>query len=103
MMKSSQEETKATIDSVRSELEKTIKHRVEDVLASVDQQTQGIRKDRDSRIAEKQRDLETSLGKWTRSPYEVADTKRNLREMADTKRDIHVELDRRILKGRTDI
>jgi hypothetical protein len=98
-MKSSQEETKAAIDSVRSELEKTIKHRVEDVLASVDQKTQGLRKEPDSRIGETQWDFEMSLGKRARCPHEVADTKRDLHEVANTKRDVHVALDRGILEG----
>jgi hypothetical protein len=41
-IRSGQEEMKATINSIQSELEKTIKRRMKDVLASVNQCTQGL-------------------------------------------------------------
>jgi hypothetical protein len=40
-----QEKIEATIHSIRSELEETIKYRVEDVLSCVNQKRQGIRKE----------------------------------------------------------
>jgi hypothetical protein len=42
-MKCSHEETDAAIHSIQSELDETIKHRLEDVLACVDQRMQGGR------------------------------------------------------------
>jgi hypothetical protein len=41
-IKCSQQETNAAINSIWAELEEAIKHRVQDVLARVDQRTQGI-------------------------------------------------------------
>jgi hypothetical protein len=40
-----QEKMESTVHSIRSELEETIKHRVEDVLSCVDQNTQDLRKE----------------------------------------------------------
>jgi uncharacterized membrane-anchored protein YhcB (DUF1043 family) len=98
------------MNSVHAEMEETIKHRVDDVLTSVDLQTQGLCKELDSkmegiqlelqvvtasldvrtqslrdvlsaRIEETQRDLEMSFGTRTGSLYEeMTDTKRGLRE-----------------------
>jgi signal transduction histidine kinase len=42
IIRSGQEEMKATINSIRSKLEKTIKRRLKDFLASVNQSTQGL-------------------------------------------------------------
>jgi hypothetical protein len=48
----------APTNPIRSKLEQTIKNRVEDVGASVDQWIQGIRKEMDEKTEEKQRDLQ---------------------------------------------
>jgi ElaB/YqjD/DUF883 family membrane-anchored ribosome-binding protein len=67
-MKNSQEETDAAIHSIQSELEETIKHRLEDVLACVDQRTQGLCKELKQKIDETKVDLQavkTSIDTWT--------------------------------------
>jgi hypothetical protein len=53
-IRSGQKETKAAINSIRSELEETIKNRMKNVLVSVDQQTQGFREE----IKETQRHIQ---------------------------------------------
>jgi hypothetical protein len=53
---SSAEKTEAAINFIRTELEEIIKHRVEDILISVDQQTEGLREELEARIGETQRD-----------------------------------------------
>jgi hypothetical protein len=53
-----QEKVEAAMHSIRSELEETIKHRVEDVLSYVDQKTQGLRKDLSEKIDETELDLQ---------------------------------------------
>lgn len=55
---SDQEETKAMINSVWTELEETMKHLVEDILAYVGQRIQGHRKELIEKIDEMQVDLE---------------------------------------------
>jgi hypothetical protein len=45
VIRRSQEETKAAINFIRAELEETIKNRTKNVLASVAQQTQGLREE----------------------------------------------------------
>jgi hypothetical protein len=57
-MKAHQEKTEAAIHSIQSELEETIKHLVEDVLASFYQRTQGLRKELNEKIDETQLDLQ---------------------------------------------
>jgi hypothetical protein len=47
-----QEKMEAAIHSIWSELEETIKHRVEDVLSCVDQKTPGLRKELTEKIDE---------------------------------------------------
>jgi enoyl-[acyl-carrier-protein] reductase (NADH) len=44
-MKASQEKMEVTLHSIRYEPEETIRNQVEDVLASANQHTQGLRKD----------------------------------------------------------
>jgi hypothetical protein len=56
-MKSSNEETEAAIHCIRSELEKTLKHLVEDVLACVDPRVQDLCKELNEKIDETQVDL----------------------------------------------
>jgi hypothetical protein len=51
-VRASQEIMEATINSIQSELEETIKNRVEDVLSSVDQATQRLHKELDMKIEE---------------------------------------------------
>jgi hypothetical protein len=68
MIKFSQEETKAVVISFWSELEETLKHQVEYVLAYVDQKTQGFCKELNKKIDEMQVDLQavrTSVDTWT--------------------------------------
>jgi hypothetical protein len=82
-MKCSLEETEAEISSIWSELEETIKHRLEDVLSCIDQKTQGIRKELTEKIAETQVDLLTlksSVNTKTKSLQET---------LADTRNDLH--------------
>jgi hypothetical protein len=57
-----QEKMEAAIHSIRSESEKTIKHRVEDVLSSVEQKTQGLSKKRTENIDETQAELHRNKG-----------------------------------------
>jgi hypothetical protein len=67
-MKCSQEETDDAIYSIQSELEETIKHWLEDILACVDQRTQGLCKELKEKIDEMQVDLQavkTSIDMWT--------------------------------------
>jgi hypothetical protein len=53
-----QEKMEAAIHSIRSELEETIKHSVEDVLLCVDQETQSLRKELTEKTDETQVDLQ---------------------------------------------
>jgi hypothetical protein len=64
-----QEKMEAAINSTRSELQNTIKHRMEDFLSCVDHKTQGLRKELIQRIDKTQVDLQavkTSLNTWTK-------------------------------------
>jgi DNA anti-recombination protein RmuC len=65
-----QEKMKARINAIRSEFELTIKHRVENVLSSLDQRKQDLRKELDARIEAMQRGIEKSLDTPTRNLYE---------------------------------
>jgi undecaprenyl pyrophosphate synthase len=58
-----QEETKAAINYIRAELEETIKNRMKNVLTSVDQRTQGLRKELNEEINEPQEEGRTTVGK----------------------------------------
>jgi hypothetical protein len=49
-----QEKMEASIHSIRTELEETVKHRVDDVLSCVDQKTQGLPKELCEKIDETQ-------------------------------------------------
>jgi hypothetical protein len=67
---------------MRSELEETIKQRVEDVLLYVDQKTQGLRNKLTEKIEETQLDLQairTSVDTLTKSLL-VTDTREHLHE-----------------------
>jgi hypothetical protein len=78
-----QEKVEATIHSIRSELEETIKHRVEDVLSCVAQKTQILGKELNENIDETQVGLQavkTSLDARTKSLQET---------LVDTKNDLH--------------
>jgi hypothetical protein len=55
----------ATINTIRSELEETIKNWVEYILASVNQQTQGLCEELNTKIEEMHLGLQTSLNTWT--------------------------------------
>jgi hypothetical protein len=55
-IRNSQEKTEAAINFIRAELEEIIKHRVEGILTSVDQQTQDLREKLDARIGKTQWD-----------------------------------------------
>jgi hypothetical protein len=60
----------AALHSIRSELEKAIKHQVEDILSCVDQKKQGFRKELVEKIDETQVDLQairTSVDTQTKS------------------------------------
>jgi hypothetical protein len=61
-MHTQQENMKAAIHSIRSDSEKTIKHRVKGVLSCVDQKTQGLGKELVENIDETQVDLHKSKG-----------------------------------------
>jgi calcineurin-like phosphoesterase len=79
----------AAINSIWSELEETINNQVEDILASVNQGTQGLHKELNMKI-ETQLGLQVvtmSLDTWTQHLHE---------EIMDTKQDLHKELDLRI-------
>jgi hypothetical protein len=52
-----EEKMEAAVQFIRSELEETIKRRVEDVLSCIDQKTQGLRKELTEKIDETQVDL----------------------------------------------
>lgn len=71
------------VNSIRTELKESIKHRVEDVLTSIDQQTQGLRKELSARIGETQLELRMSLDTGTKYLHE---------EVAGTRKDLHEEL-----------
>jgi hypothetical protein len=79
-----QAKMEAAIHSIRSELEETIKHQVEDVLSCVDQKTQGLCKELTENIDETQVDLQatrTSVDMRTKSLLEtITDTREHLRE-----------------------
>jgi hypothetical protein len=53
-LKCNQEERKAAINSIRAELEETMKHRVEDVLAYTDQRKRGLREKIDTKMKQTQ-------------------------------------------------
>jgi uncharacterized protein YydD (DUF2326 family) len=83
-MKACQEKTEATIHSIWSELEETIKHQMEDIQACVDQMMQGFRKELTENIDEMQVDLQAvkmSLYTWTKNLQEsIVDMRNNLHE-----------------------
>jgi peptidoglycan hydrolase CwlO-like protein len=79
-----QEKMEATMHTIWSELEETIKHRV-DVLSCVDQTTRGLHKELTEKIDETHVDLRAvkmSLGTRMKSLQET---------LADTKNDLHKE------------
>jgi hypothetical protein len=71
---------KATINSIQSELEQTIKNLVEDILTSINQQTKCLHEELHMKMEEKQVELKTSLDMWTRNLC---------KEVADTRTDLH--------------
>jgi hypothetical protein len=69
-IRSGQEKTKTAINSIRSELEETIKTRMENAVVYLNQQTQGLRKELDEKIMETHQNLQvvmTSIDTWTGS------------------------------------
>jgi Mg/Co/Ni transporter MgtE len=78
----------AAVHSILSELEDTIKRRVEGVLSCVDQKTWGLRKELIETIDETQVALmveKTSLDTWAKFLQEIiADMKNDPREVART-------------------
>jgi hypothetical protein len=84
-IKCRQEETEATIQSIRSELQEIITHPVEDVLACVDQRTQDLCKELKEKIYEMQVDLQpvkTPIDKWTVSlKDDITDAKKDFQEL----------------------
>jgi hypothetical protein len=56
----------AALNSIQSELEKTIRNQVDDVLAYVDQQTQGLHEELNAKLEEKQLVIQTSLNTQNR-------------------------------------
>jgi hypothetical protein len=86
------------IISIQSQLEETIKKRVEDIMLYVDQWTECLCEELNMRIEGKQLKILTSFDTWTWNlPEDIENTKEDLREeMADTDKDFHEELDLRI-------
>jgi hypothetical protein len=74
----------AAISFIQSELEETIRHQVEYVLASVDQQIRGLREELNTKMEETKLELQMSLDMRIQSLRE---------EIADTKKDLPGELD----------
>jgi seryl-tRNA synthetase len=69
-MDANQQETKSAIKSFRFKLEETIKTRMENAVASLKQQTKGLREELDEKITETLRHLQvvmTSIDTWTGS------------------------------------
>jgi hypothetical protein len=91
-----QEKTEDAIRSVWSELEGTIKHRVEGVQSCVDRQEQGLRKKIKEKIGETQGDfkvLKTFTVTWTMTlKGNITDTKDIHEAIANTRNDFHEEL-----------
>jgi hypothetical protein len=81
---STQEKTEAVVNFIWAKLEEAIKHRLEVVLTSVDQQTQGLCKKLNARIGETQLELRTFLDTGTKYLWE---------EVAGMRKDLHEELD----------
>jgi BMFP domain-containing protein YqiC len=71
VIRNGHEEIKTAINSIQSELEKTIRHRVEDVLVSVDQQTRGLCKKLNEKIEQTQSGLQTAMSLDHRSQVEA--------------------------------
>jgi hypothetical protein len=78
-----EEKTEAAIHSIPSELVQTIKHRVEQVRACVDQRKQGLRKDLTKKTDETQVDLQLVL----MSIYSCTGSFKD--DITDTKNDCH--------------
>jgi type VI protein secretion system component Hcp len=101
-----QEKIEAAIHSIRSELEETIKHRLEDVLFCVDQKTPDLGKEVTEKTDGKHVDLQavkTSLDTRTKFLQEtLADTKNDLHEEARTmKAEIRINQERMEAKTET--
>jgi 5'-3' exonuclease len=84
MVNATQEKVEAAISFIRSELEKTIRHQEEYVLACVDQRTRGLREELNAKMKEKKQELQMPLDMRIRSLREKnVDTKKDLREELD--------------------
>jgi hypothetical protein len=93
-----QEKMEAAIHSIRSELEETTKHRVEDILLCVGQKTQDLCKEFIEKIDETQVDLQAvkvSIDTWTRSlKGDIMDTRKDFHKaIENTRNDLHEGLD----------
>jgi hypothetical protein len=86
-IRSGQEETKTGINSIRSELEETIKTRMEYVVVSLSQHSQGLREELDEKIMETQRHVQVvqaSIDTWTGSLQgDITDVKKDLQKELD--------------------
>jgi hypothetical protein len=88
---------KATVHSVQSKFEETVKHRVEDILSGVVQMTQGLQMKLNEKINETQVDLQAvkaPIDMWTWSlNNEIMDKKKDFHKaIANTRNDLHEEL-----------
>jgi hypothetical protein len=102
-VRASQDKMKAMINSIQFELEEMIKNRMENILASVTQQTQGLCEELNEKIMETQRHVQVlmaSIDTWTGSlKDDIMGIKKNLREVvANTRKDLQTELNIRAFK-----
>jgi hypothetical protein len=67
-----QEKMEATIHSIQSQLEETLKHQVEDILSCVDLKTLGLHKEMTEKTDEKQVDLQAVNMSFTICEQRVA-------------------------------
>jgi hypothetical protein len=85
-MKARQEKVEAAIHFIQSELEETIKLRMEDVLACVDQRMQGLHKELYKKTDEMQVDLQAGKTSFDMRMKDFLET------TVDTTKDLHEEL-----------
>lgn len=97
-VRASKDEMKVVINSICSELEEAIKNWMEKILASGDQQAQGLCEELNEKIKETQLHLKfvmMSVNTCTRSlKDDIMDTKKNLHKaIVNTRKDLHKVLD----------
>jgi 4-hydroxyphenylpyruvate dioxygenase-like putative hemolysin len=88
------------MNNIRCKLEETIKNQMENVLVSVDRQTQGLLEELNKEIEETQRHLQlviTSIDRWTRSfKDDIMDTKKDFHEaIVNIRKNLHQMLNHR--------